>query len=255
MKASLKMIISPAKKMKSDTEFLPWRDLPEFLSSSEELLKILQSMTYEEQKVLWKCNDQIARLNMERIQHMNLYTDLTPAILAYEGIQYQYMAPGVFTDQEYDYLQNHLRILSGFYGMLKPFDGIKPYRLEMQAKLGVGKANDLYDYWGCRIAESLINETDCIVNLASREYSICVSKYLPKEVRFITCVFGEEIEGKIREKGTICKMARGEMVRFMAENQIDNLNQIRSFDRLHYRFSDQYSNYEKFVFMKEATES
>lgn len=255
MKASLKMIISPAKKMKSDTEFLPWRDLPEFLSSSEELLKILQSMTYEEQKVLWKCNDQIARLNMERIQHMNLYTDLTPAILAYEGIQYQYMAPGVFTDQEYDYLQNHLRILSGFYGMLKPFDGIKPYRLEMQAKLGVGKANDLYDYWGCRIAERLINETDCIVNLASREYSICVSKYLPKEVRFITCVFGEEIGGKIREKGTMCKMARGEMVRFMAENQVDDFNQIRSFDRLHYRFSDQYSNDEKFVFLKEATES
>lgn len=255
MKKSLRMIISPAKKMRTDTEFLPWKDLPEFLSSSEELLKILQSMSYEEQKALWKCNDQIAGLNMERIRHMNLYSDLTPAVLAYEGIQYQYMAPGVFTDRDYAYLQNHLRILSGFYGVLKPFDGIKPYRLEMQAKLRVGKAKDLYDYWGSRIADSLLRETDCIINLASKEYSISVSKYLPEDVRFITCVFGEEIGGKIREKGTKCKMARGEMVRFMAENQIDDPDQMKSFDRLYYRFSDKYSSDKKFVFLEEATDS
>ena len=128
----MRIIISPAKKMKVDTDSFPYRDLPVFLSNTEEICGELQSMSYEELKKLWKCNDQIAQLNVRRLQDMDLYNRLTPAVLAYEGIQYQYMAPGVFTDQEYAYIQEHLRILSGFYGILRPFDGVTPYRLEMQ---------------------------------------------------------------------------------------------------------------------------
>ena len=249
----MRIIISPAKKMRIDTDSLPIQGLPVFLPKTEELCRILQSMSDAELKKLWKCNDQIAALNIQRLQNMDLHKRLTPAVLAYEGIQYQYMAPSVFTDQAFDYVQEHLRILSGFYGILKPFDGVTPYRLEMQAKLRGGEAKDLYAYWGDSLANALFAETDCIVNLASKEYSVCISKYLPENVRFITCVFGEEKDGKVIEKGTMCKMARGEMVRYMAENQIEDPEQIKSFDRLNYRFDADRSNDNLFVFTINAT--
>ena len=249
----MRILISPAKKMKVDTDSFPWRDLPVFLPKTEQLCTQLQGMSDTELKKLWKCNDSIAALNIQRLQNMDLRSRLTPAVLAYEGIQYQYMAPGVFTEQAFDYVQEHLRILSGFYGILKPFDGVTPYRLEMQAKLRVGEAKDLYAYWGDSPAEAIFAETDCIVNLASKEYSVCVSKFLPENIRFITCVFGEEKDGKVIEKGTMCKMARGEMVRYMAENRIEDPNQIKAFDRLDYRFDETRSDDEKFVFIRNAT--
>ena len=250
----MRIIISPAKKMNVDTDSLPWRDLPAFLPKTEELAKTLQGMSCDELKKLWKCNDSIAALNVERIANMDLRTRLTPAVLAYEGIQYQYMAPGVFTNREYDYIQEHLHILSGFYGVLRPFDGVTPYRLEMQAKLKICEAKDLYSYWNNSLAEFIFSETDCIINLASKEYSICVSKYLRPGIRFITCVFGEEKDGKIIEKGTMCKMARGEMVRYMVENQITDPEEIKSFDRLDYRFDENHSDEKQFVFIRKAND-
>lgn len=249
----MRIIISPAKKMKVDTDSFPCRDLPEFLSNTEEICRTLQGMSCEELKRLWKCNDQIAALNVRRLQDMNLHSRLTPAVLAYEGIQYRYMAPGVFTDQEFAYVQEHLRILSGFYGILRPFDGVTPYRLEMQAKLKIGECKDLYAYWGDRLAKCLFAETDCILNLASKEYSVCVSKFLPESVRFITCVFGEEKDGKVIEKGTMCKMARGEMVRYMAQNQVSAPEQVKSFNRLNYRFEESRSEDNTYVFLRDAT--
>lgn len=247
----MKIIISPAKKMNTDTDTLPWRDLPEFLPETEQIYRRLRDMSYEELKALWKCNEQIARLNQKRLQTMELRRGLTPAILAYEGIQYQYMAPGVFTDRELAYVADRLRILSGFYGILRPFDGVTPYRLEMQARLSVGEHKDLYGFWGDRIARSLLSGTDCILNLASREYSRCLSAWLPESVRFITCTFGERKDGKIIEKGTMCKMARGEMVRFMAENAIRNPEELKAFDRLGYRFAQEGSDETTYVFLKQ----
>ena len=247
----MRIIISPAKKMNVDTDSLPWRDLPAFLPKTEQLAEVLQTMRMDALKKLWKCSDQIVALNVERLAHMDLHTRLTPAILAYEGIQYQYMAPGVFTDQEYAYIQEHLRILSGFYGILRPFDGVTPYRLEMQAKLKMGECKDLYAYWGERLAKALFAETDCILNLASKEYSICVSKFLPDTVRFITCVFGEEKGGKVIEKGTMCKMARGEMVRYMAQNQVSAPEQVKSFNHLNYRFDESRSDGNTYIFLRD----
>ncbi len=245
----MRIIISPAKKMNTGEGILPWRDLPEFLPQTEELLERLRKMSAPELKKLWKCNDQIAALNIERLKNMDLRCGLTPALLAYEGIQYQYMAPRVFTESEFAYVQEHLRILSGFYGVLRPFDGVTPYRLEMQAKLETEKGKDLYSYWEKRIAKSILSETNCVINLASKEYSVSVSKYLPESVRFITCVFGEEENGKVIEKGTMCKMARGEMVRYMAENRIKEPEQLTTFDRLQYRFDRKRSDETTFVFL------
>ncbi|MDY4104444.1 MAG: peroxide stress protein YaaA [Oscillospiraceae bacterium] len=246
----MRIIISPAKKMRTDTDSLPWRDLPVLLPRTQQLLDRLRGMTYAQLKALWNCNDKIAAQNVERLTHMDLRENLTPALLAYDGIQYQYMAPGVFSDGEYDYVQEHLRILSGFYGILRPFDGVTPYRLEMQAKLQMGESGNLYAFWGDTIARELTESTEYVVNLASKEYSQAVTPYLPDGVRLINCVFGEEKGGKVIEKGTQCKMARGEMVRWMAENRITNPEDLKGFDRLQYQYAPENSAYNVLVFLK-----
>lgn len=246
----MKIIISPAKKMRVDVDTLPWLDLPQFLPEAERLCRAMQNMSHQELKELWKCNESIAALNVERLQQMDLGKNLTPAILAYEGIQYRYMAPSVFTQQEYDYIQQHLCILSGFYGVLKPLDGITPYRLEMQAKLRVGECKDLYEFWGERLAQTLGEQTDCILNLASKEYSVAISKHLPDGVRWMSCIFGEEKNGKVVEKGTACKMARGEMVRFLAQNQVVSPDQVMEFDGLGYCYDPTRSDENTFVFLR-----
>ena len=246
----MRIIIAPAKKMRTDPDSLAPAGLPDFLPETEVLCAALRAMDPAALQRLWRCNDRIAALNVRRLEEMDLRRNLTPAILAYEGIQYQYMAPGVFSQGEYDYVQTYLRILSGFYGLLRPFDGVTPYRLEMQAKLAVGGARDLYGFWGDRLARRLFAETDCILNLASREYSLCVSRFLEPSVRFVTCVFGQEKDGKILEQGTQCKMARGEMVRYLAETGAETLEAVRGFDRLDYRFSPAHSDEETLVFLR-----
>ena len=248
----MRIIISPAKKMNVDRDSFAPEGLPRFLEQTERLKTALRGMSPRELQALWKCSDAIAALNAERLRDMELRRGLTPAVMSYEGIQYQYMAPGVFSDLEFAYLQEHLRILSGFYGILRPFDGVTPYRLEMQAKLKIGEGKDLYSYWGDRLAQTLFAETNCILNLASKEYSVCVSRYLPDSVRFITCVFGEEKNGRVIEKGTMCKMARGEMVRFLAEQGIDAPEQIRSFNRLNYQFDETHSDENTYVFLRDV---
>ena len=249
----MRIIISPAKKMNVDTDSLPWRDLPRFLDRSKELLSRLRAMDEKELQKLWGCNDSLAALNVERLKTMDLERNLTPALLSYEGIQYRYMAPNVFSEAQFDYVQEHLRIVSGFYGVLRPFDGVTPYRLEMQAKLENCKGKDLYKYWNNDIYNAIFAESDCVINLASKEYSVCLSKYLKPTQRFITCVFGEEKDGKIVEKGTMCKMARGEMVRYMAENGIENPEEIKDFSRLDYAFDPVRSDERTYVFVKKGS--
>lgn len=246
----IRIIISPAKKMNIDTDSFAVEALPQFLAETERLKKAMQAMPDQELQALWKCNDAIAKLNIERLRNMELRRNLTPAILAYEGIQYQYMAPGVMETGQLAYLREHLRILPGFYGLLRPFDGVTPYRLEMQAKLSVDGAKDLYAFWGGRLAEQLAMETDCVLNLASKEYSRAVEAHLPPSVRFLTCTFGEWKDGKVIEKGTVCKMARGQMVRWLAENRIEKPDNIRAFTDLEYRFDLGLSDKDHFVFTK-----
>ena len=250
----MRIIISPAKKMISDSDSFACHALPLFLRKTEQLLTRLRELSYPELKALWRCSDSIALLNMERLADMDLQRNLTPALMAYEGIQYRYMAPGVFTDRALDYTEERLRILSGFYGLLRPFDGVTPYRLEMQAKLAVGGCKDLYDFWGREIADLLFSETDTVLDLASKEYSRCVSPYVPQGVRLISCVFGELKDRRVIEKGTQCKMARGEMVRYLAEQQVDDLEQLKEFSGLGYRFSPERSDQRTYIFLKDTSE-
>ena len=246
----MRIIISPAKKMNVADDVLPYQDLPVFLDRTEVILEWLRSLSMKEAQKLWGCSDRLAQLNYERLTGMKLTGRLTPAVISYEGIQYQHMAPAVFEDRMLEYIQQHLRILSGFYGVLKPMDGVTPYRLEMQAKAGIGDTGDLYEFWGRSLYEETIDESGIIINLASKEYSRCIEKYLQSRDVYITCVFGELDGGKVKQKGTYAKMARGEMVRFMAENQVTEPEGLKGFDRMGYSFSEKFSTNTEFVFIR-----
>lgn len=246
----MRIIISPAKKMNIDTDSPMGTTSPLFLAETEKIQNALRKLSAKSLQDIWKCNDAIAAQNVERLQRMDLKKHLTPAILSYEGIQYQYMAPGVFEQREYRYTSEHLRILSGFYGLLRPFDGVVPYRLEMQAKLAVDGQKDLYAFWGNKIANQLCEETDFILNLASKEYSKVLTPHLPKNIDFLTCSFGELKDGKVIEKGTMCKMARGEMVRYLAQQGITDRDGIKTFHRLGYTYANDYSTENNFVYLK-----
>ena len=124
---------------------------PLFLSKTSKLLNHIKSLDYSELKSCLKCSDTIAQSTFDQFQNMRLDKNTTPAILSYSGIQYQYMAPHVFTDDQMKYIQDHLYILSGFYGLLKPLDAITPYRLEMQTKCPFS----LYDFWKDDLAKQM----------------------------------------------------------------------------------------------------
>lgn len=260
----MRIIISPAKKMNEERDDFPALGLPVFLGKTNTLRDWLKGLSYEDAKALWTCNDKLAQLNFDRFAAMGALDELsrlTPAILSYEGIQYRYMAPDVFTAPALDFIRDHLRILSGFYGVLKPFDGVTPYRLEMQAKVGKFGFPEatLYDFWGDTLYEEVQrdNKDRFVLNLASKEYSQCVEKYLQPEDFCLTVVFGELKEDpktgreKVITKGTLAKMARGDMVRFLAERDITDPEGIKAYDGLHFRFCPERSSDTEYVFLKE----
>ena len=247
----MRIIISPAKQMRIDTDTFDAVTEPVFVDRAEVLARWIQGLSYDEQKNLWQCNDKIAEQNSERFATMNLRQNLTPAILAYDGIQYTYMAPAVFEDGQYDYVQEHLRILSGFYGVLKPLDGVVPYRLEMQAKVNVEGYRNLYDFWGDSIYREVMDENRTVINLASKEYSKCIERYLQPADRYVTFIFGEIDGGKLKQKGVYCKMARGEMVRYLAGIGAESPEQAKAFNWSGYRFDKERSAGTTYVFVRD----
>lgn len=246
----MRILISPAKKMVRDTDSFAPDALPAFLPQTRQLRAALEALTPAQLQTLWKCSDAIARENVERLRTMDLERSLTPALFAYEGIQYQYLAPGVLEREALDYVAQHLRILSGFYGLLRPMDGVTPYRLEMGARLAVNGCRDLYAFWGSSLADALARECNFVLNLASKEYSRAVLPHLPPSVQCVTCVFGEERDGRIVEKGTLCKMARGRMVRWLAQRRGSGPEDIQAFAELGFRFSPVHSTQTQYVFRK-----
>ena len=169
----MKLLISPAKKMRAE-DFLPPRTQPPLLEKSAQLLDYVRGLSLPQLKRLLACNESLAQEAFENFRAMELGRGTTPALLAYDGIQYKYMAPGVFTQAQLEYVGEHLRILSGFYGVLRPFDGVSPYRLEMQAKVKAPFCKNLYDFWGDSLGEFLLQEDSVLVNLASEEYAKAV---------------------------------------------------------------------------------
>lgn len=248
----MRIIISPAKQMRVDTDTFACRELPDFMEKTEVIRAWISGLSYEEQKKLWACSDKIARENALRFADMDLKSNLTPAILSYDGIQYTYMAPAVFEDGQYTYVQEHLRILSAFYGVVRPMDGIVPYRLEMQAKGGPGTYRNLYDFWSDDLYRGAMDDSRVMINLASKEYSRCIEKYLQPGDRFVTCVFGELEGQKVVQKGVYAKMARGEMVRYMAGIKAEEPEAMKSFNWSDYQFDESRSSDQEYVFIRQG---
>ena len=247
----MKIIISPAKKMKDEVIGVEAVSDPFFIGKSGVLLDYLRSLSLAQLKKLLACNDALALQNFERYAKMDLTGHGEPALLAYDGIQYKYMAPSVFDDEAFAYAQKHLRILSGFYGILCPLDKVTPYRLEMQAKVKTDFCRSLYDFWGDDLYRELTKEDSLILNLASEESSRCISPYLKEGVRMVTCLFAEELEdGTLKEKGVYVKMARGEMVRYLCEQQIADLEGVKKFNGMGYHFDPVHSSDDIFMFTR-----
>lgn len=289
----MRLVISPAKKM-NVVDDLPWEGLPRYLDRTQVLLDRLRELSRDEAQALWKCSDALTDLNYERLQTMGLKRGLSPAILAYEGIQYQAMAPSVMTEDELAYLRDHLRILSGFYGVVRPFDGVAPYRLEMQAKLTAAGARDLYGFWGRSLYEALADPgdgagaaPDVVVNLASAEYARAVTPYFgkpggsggmveasragagrieaaggrargddsaeegaPESPGLLTCLFGTVRDGKLVQKATEAKAARGSFVRWCAERAVENPAELRRFDAMGFALDEGLSTADTLVFVR-----
>lgn len=246
----MQIIISPAKRMRIDPDGLAPISKPIFIDDARRLLTALREMDFDNLKRLLGCNDGLVRRSQLEYQAMDPDHAVTPALIAYDGIQYQYMSPQVFEQRWLDYVQAHLWILSGLFGALRPLDAVAPYRLEMQARLNVDGHRNLYQFWGDRLAREVIGADDVLLNLASEEYAKAVRPHRPTGVRWIDCYFGEMENGRFREKGVYVKMARGEAVRFLAENAIDQPDDLRAFDRLGFSWSAKLSDRDRLVFLK-----
>lgn len=246
----MQIIISPAKQMRVDTDSIEAEGQPFFLEETKKLLSRLKTFDRGALRELFRANEKITEENYLRYACMDLEKGRTPALLSYVGLQYQYMAPQVFTVDQWEYVRKHLWILSGFYGMLRPKQGITPYRLEMQARLSVGEAKDLYAFWGDRLYKELVREEQVVLNLASKEYSKAIEPYLKQEIRYVTCVFGSLQEGKVKVKGTEAKMARGEMVRWLSMQQIEEPEDVRKFEGLGFSYCADRSGPGEYVFLK-----
>ena len=244
----------------------------------------LRTLSYAEAKKLWTCSDAIAGPAYEQLRTADLRRGTVPALLSYDGIAFTYMVPGVLEESALAYLQNHLLILSALYGVLRPFDGVVPYRLEMQEKAQVAGTRNLYEYWGDALYRMAVGEGDAapgvatasvpggattiapgrattsapdvagdrvIVNLASKEYSRAVERYLQSGDRFVTCTFATQAaSGKLVQKGVYCKMGRGEMVRYMATHVVEDPAELAGFDSPNWRYSDKLSSRDEFVFLR-----
>ncbi len=246
----MNIILSPAKTMKMDTDTMLCRSVPVFLEEAKAIHSRLKQQSYEEIKKIWNCSDRLAEENYERLHTLYPDNHLTPALFAYEGIQYQYMAPRVFTESQFQYVERHLRILSGFYGILKPFDGVMPYRLEFGAKIKIDGYKNLYDFWGDKLYIDLTKQDHVIINLASKEYSKAVEPFLESGDQFINCVFGELSEDRIKVKATLAKMARGEMVRYLSDIKAERIEQIKEFQALDFSFDRKRSTETELVFLR-----
>ena len=249
----MKIIISPAKKMRRE-EYVAPLHRPMFLKEAGELLSFLRSLSDSEMAKVWKVKGALLSSSLSSLSMLSLEDIGSPAIFSYDGIQYTYMSPSSFTDSMLEYAEKNLRIISGLYGLLRPLDGVETYRLEMESPISIPGYGDLYSYWGGKIASSLMEDDRLLVNLASAEYSKAVLPYLPSTVTVVTPVFLDWEKGRYVSKGVYAKMERGEMVRFLAETGAETVEDIMKFSSRGYEFSRFLSDSNTLCFVRKDEE-
>jgi len=247
------VVVSPAKKL----DMSPARGVeptrPAFQPEAEELASVAHRLTVGDLQKLMKISEPLARLNADRFAEFGTMPQ-KPAALAFAGDTYQGLEAGSLEPEEMDWAQDHFRILSGLYGLLRPRDAIEPYRLEMGSRLKTAHGRTLYDYWGDRIATALNAQaeavgTDTLVNCASQEYFGAVDR-AALGLRVITPVFMEEKAGTPKVVSFYAKKARGAMARFVIQHRLTDPEMLKDFDTGGYRYNDEMSDGDSFVFLR-----
>lgn len=265
----LQVVISPAKQMRTAQDAFDVWGIPPFAHQTARLHQTLLGIERKDGaaglQALWNVSDRLLTACLDTLhEFMPVLSDtdladpdiarrISPAVMSYHGIQYQSMAPEVMDSAQLAWLQDHLWILSGLYGCVRPFHAVEPYRLEMGAKLAVDDARDLYAFWGDKLARAIApaGSNATVVNLASVEYAKAVLPCLTTDATVVTCLFGEGVRnGKPIQRSTASKKARGSMVRWMAENKLEDVSGLTAFD-IGYRHFPELSNKNTMVFLNE----
>ena len=251
-------LLSPAKKMNmapAETR-VPITE-PRLRDETQELARVAKTQTVEDLKRLMHISDNLATMNFERFQSFNLdnrSNTAKPASLAFDGDVYWGLEAGSLSKQTLSYAQDHLRILSGLYGVLRPMDAIQPYRLEMGTKMATKRGKSLYEFWGAGIADQLNKDLadhsdTTVVNLASNEYFKAVdNKALGRTV--IAAKFLNLKDGKARSLMYYAKHARGSMARWIMENRVDRAEGLKDFDADGYNLDAKASTDSELVFSR-----
>lgn len=252
------MVISPAKTLDYESPLATERyTQPDFLDDACELVDQLKELEPHQISNLMSISDKLGQLNAERFQ--NWHTPFTPenarqAVLAFKGDVYTGLDAESFSEQDLEFAQNHLRMLSGLYGVLKPLDLMQPYRLEMGTRFENKRGKDLYEFWGSKITEEinrlLAADDGVLVNLASNEYFKAVRK---KELdgRLVTPQFKDWKNGQYKMISFYAKKARGLMCRYAIQNRITQANDLKGFNLEGYYFSEDQSDNNNWVFLRD----
>jgi len=251
------VVISPAKRLdwaERDVEMTA----PDLQEDAVRLSKTAKNLTLAELRKLMDLSPDLARLNRDRFQGFEAEPSddvVRPAALAFAGDTYQGLEATSLNDDELRWAQDHLRILSGLYGVLRPLDGIQPYRLEMGSRLKTRRGTSLYDYWRTDLSKMLNTQadeigTDTLVNCASQEYFGAVAPKALK-LRVITPVFMENKDGKAKIVSFFAKKARGTMARYMIQNRVESADDIKEFDTGGYAFQKDMSEGDRWVFLRD----
>lgn len=241
---SMKIVISPAKSLDFKTQLPTKRATqPVFLETTEKINRKLARMSKRELSELMSISDKLAQLNHTRYQEFTIEHDPTnarPAVYAFAGDVYLGLDAYTLDTDKLDRLQDSLRILSGFYGVLRPLDLIQPYRLEMGTDLAVGRKKNLYEVWQAMITDRLNNELEdheLFINLASNEYFKAIDTDRLR-TPVITPVFKDFKNGKLKIISFFAKKARGAMVRYIIDQDITDLEGLKGFNADGYQFSE-----------------
>ena len=249
--------ISPAKKLDWSAVERTDLTLPDFSKEALSLAKTARGLSITELQNLMKISLNLAQLNQDRFKNYAETPDvgaLRPAALAFAGDTYQGLEATTLSDDDMRWAQDHLRILSGLYGVLRPLDQIQAYRLEMGSRLNTQRGKSLYEYWGSNIAKALNDQaaatgSTTLINCASQEYFGAVDLKTLK-VDTVTPQFLEFKDGKAKIVSFFAKKARGAMARFVMQNRLSRADQIMDFDSGGYEYQPDQSTYEKPVFLR-----
>lgn len=253
-------IISPAKSLNFQFQGSSYAsEVPVFSKEAIQIMQELKMLTLHELKAMMKISDKLAQLNDERHNEWmlpGLPEKSLQAVFAFDGDVYDGLKAREMNEAEIEFSQNHLRILSGLYGVLRPLDNIMAYRLEMGVKKAFVKKKSLYDFWKPTLQKYFVGELEksgssVILNLASQEYSKAVLPF-PKEagVDVAEALFYEQRGKKLQMVSFFAKRARGLMSRFIIENRINELEQIEAFDLENYLYHPELSDSKTKVFVR-----